>query len=168
MTLEGLTCGAPLEGAALATVRSRAVLDCMKWNVEDEGRSNLSEFPLLLGRALYARLAAWAVALDLEARRAEAELLGRPALHRALGIHGVTPHDAYRAIVREAREHPTQWVAQRDFGAAPIATPEGPRFPAIGVYVVDGRAAGLYARLAERPLIDTAARDAVVLLRRER
>ena len=34
----------------------------------------------------------------------------------------------------------------------------------LGVYVIDGRAAGVYARVAERPLIDGRAQDAAVLL----
>jgi hypothetical protein len=38
--------------------------------------------------------------------------------------------------------------------------------PCIGVFVVDGRACGAYGRLAERALIDSAARDVAVLVAR--
>jgi hypothetical protein len=34
----------------------------------------------------------------------------------------------------------------------------------VGVYTIDGRAAGAYARLAKRPLIDYASVDAAVLV----
>jgi hypothetical protein len=33
-----------------------------------------------------------------------------------------------------------------------------------GVYVIDGRVAGVYARVGRKPLIDTQAQDAAVLL----
>ena len=34
----------------------------------------------------------------------------------------------------------------------------------LGVYVIDGRAAGVYARVSRKPLIDGRAQDAAVLL----
>jgi hypothetical protein len=55
-------------------------------------------------------------------------------------------------------------VAQERFAFEPIATPDGPRHVCVGVYVVDGRAAGAYARLSTNSLIDDCAQDAAVLL----
>jgi hypothetical protein len=37
-------------------------------------------------------------------------------------------------------------------------------YPSIGVYTVNGRVAGAYGRIAEKPLIDARARDAAVLI----
>jgi hypothetical protein len=37
-------------------------------------------------------------------------------------------------------------------------------YPCVGVFVVDGRAAGIYGRVARRPLIDARAHDVPVLL----
>jgi hypothetical protein len=62
-----------------------------------------------------------------------------------------------------ARLRPSQWVAQRRFDVLPIATPRGPMYPCLGVYTVDGRAAGLYGRLASLPLVDLAAIEVAVL-----
>jgi glutathionylspermidine synthase len=59
---------------------------------------------------------------------------------------------------------PARWVAQRRFDASPIATPAGRRYVCIGVYTVNGKAAGAYARLSEKPVIDFAAVDAALLL----
>lgn len=59
---------------------------------------------------------------------------------------------------------PGQWVAQRRFEFMPIATPAGPRHVCVGVYTVNGRAAGAYTRLAEKPLIDFAAVDVALLI----
>jgi glutathionylspermidine synthase len=59
---------------------------------------------------------------------------------------------------------PGQWVAQRRFESVPITTPAGPRHACVGVYTVNGRAAGAYARLAEKRLIDFAAVDVALLI----
>ncbi len=59
---------------------------------------------------------------------------------------------------------PGHWVAQRRFESLPVATPMGARHVCLGVYTVNGRAAGAYARMAARPLIDFAATDVALLL----
>ncbi len=63
-----------------------------------------------------------------------------------------------------AMVRPGSWVAQRRFDSRPLATPEGPMHLCLGVYTVDGRAAGLYARLSPQPVIDYLARDVAVLV----
>jgi hypothetical protein len=59
---------------------------------------------------------------------------------------------------------PHRWVAQRRFESVAIPTPLGPRHACVGVYTVNGRAAGAYARVAEKPVIDFAASDVALLL----
>ncbi|MBI1177439.1 hypothetical protein GC207_08360 [bacterium] len=59
---------------------------------------------------------------------------------------------------------PTNWVAQRRFESVPLSTPIGQRHVCVGVYTVNGRATGAYARLAEKPLIDFAAMDVALLI----
>lgn len=63
-----------------------------------------------------------------------------------------------------ARLAAKEWLAQRRFTSVPIATPAGDRHVCVGVYTVNGCAAGAYARLAPRPLIDFAATDVPLLL----
>jgi len=70
----------------------------------------------------------------------------------------------WRRTRRAARWFPGGWVAQRRFQSVPVLTPVGPRHVCIGVYTVNGEAAGIYARLAVKPLIDCAAPDAALLL----
>jgi glutathionylspermidine synthase len=70
----------------------------------------------------------------------------------------------WRRTRRAARWFPGGWVAQRRFESVPVRTPVGPRHVCIGVYTVNGRAAGVYARLAVKPLIDCSAPDAALLL----
>jgi glutathionylspermidine synthase len=91
----------------------------------------------------------------------------KPALGRVgedVGIAGVTPPAEWARIARDARRHPSYWVAQRRFAATPLRIGETDRYPGVGVYTVDGRVAGAYGRIAERPLIDARARDAAVLI----
>jgi hypothetical protein len=69
------------------------------------------------------------------------------------------------AVRCQARLCPGQWVAQRRFEVLPLSTPIGLMYPCLGVYTVNGVAAGIYGRLAPRPLIDFAAVDVAVLIR---
>src|SRR5581483_1439398 len=62
---------------------------------------------------------------------------------------------------------PGRWVAQRRFESVPVPTPVGPRHVCVGIYTVNGRTAGAYVRLAEKPLIDFAAVDAALLLEKD-
>jgi glutathionylspermidine synthase len=60
--------------------------------------------------------------------------------------------------------NPARWVAQRRFVSVPITTPVGSRHVCVGVYTVNGRVAGAYARLSEKPVIDFAAVDVALLI----
>jgi glutathionylspermidine synthase len=91
----------------------------------------------------------------------------KPALGRVgdgVGLRGVTADKSWREISRDAYWHPAHWAAQRRFDALPIATSDGPRYPVLGVFTIGGRAAGIYGRLAARPLIDDKAQDVAVLV----
>jgi hypothetical protein len=59
---------------------------------------------------------------------------------------------------------PSRWVAQRRFESIPVFTPVGLRHVCVGVYTINGCAAGVYARMAAKPLIDFAAVDVALLL----
>jgi glutathionylspermidine synthase len=63
-----------------------------------------------------------------------------------------------------ARLFPRQWLAQRRFKSVPVNTPVGLRHVCVGVYTVNGKVAGAYARLSAKPLIDFAAVDAALLI----
>jgi glutathionylspermidine synthase len=91
-------------------------------------------------------------------------------LKAAFANNGDEVHDrtwarprAWRQAARAARLGPGQWVAQRRFDPLPVGTPDGMMYPCLGVFTVDGRAAGIYGRLSPRPVIDYAAVDAAVL-----
>lgn len=91
----------------------------------------------------------------------------KPSLGRVgdgIGLAGATPEKEWRKIRRAARWFPRWWAAQRRFEAVPLVVGGEPFFPCVGVYTLDGRAAGAYGRLARKPLINHLAQDAAVLL----
>lgn len=77
----------------------------------------------------------------------------------------VTPK-RWRAAARSVWWSPGNWVAQRRFETLPITTPVGePMFPCVGVYTVNGQAAGAYTRLSRGPIVDYRAMDVALLMR---
>ena len=74
------------------------------------------------------------------------------------------PQSLWRQIRFKVMLHPGNWIAQRRFESLPVATPNGLRHVCVGVYTVNGRAAGAYTRLSPEPLINFAAIDVPLLL----
>ena len=103
-------------------------------------------------------------------QRLDPQWVYKPSLGRVgdgVGIAGATSDRSWRDIRRGTRWHPRHWIAQRRFNAVPISTPHGQRYPSLGVFVVGGRACGVYGRMSPRPLIDHRAMDVAVLVERE-
>ncbi len=95
------------------------------------------------------------------------EWVFKPALGRVgedIVMTGVTEAKHVTRLSRDARWFPSRWAAQRRFAATPFRVRGADLYPSIGIYTIDGRAAGAYGRIAERPLIDGRARDAAVLV----
>jgi len=84
---------------------------------------------------------------------------GDTVSHRAW----MSSHDWLKTSL-SARFFPENWVAQRRFESLPLATSMGSRHACIGIYTVNGKAAGAYARLSEKPVINYAAVDVALLL----
>jgi hypothetical protein len=81
-----------------------------------------------------------------------------------IGIQGVTDEGHWRQIRRRAWWNPGAWSLQLRFTPLALPTPDGPLYPCLGIYVIDGQPAGAFGRVAERPLIDDRSREVVVLL----
>jgi glutathionylspermidine synthase len=135
--------------------------------------SQSKRFPLVWDR-LGLPMRAWRALLPetrdprdraVDARSGEWEL--KPTLGRVgedVGLPGVTAPAEWRRIVRAAERRPRAWIAQRAFETRAVATPLGAMYPCLGVFVIDGRAAGVYGRLGRTPLIDGEAHEAAVLI----
>lgn len=79
---------------------------------------------------------------------------------------GLNPKDWLRrrtAVLMDSQK----WVAQRRFEVLPVSTPRGELYPCIGVYVIEGEACGVYARLSQSAVTDYRAIDAALLLTQE-
>ncbi len=91
----------------------------------------------------------------------------KPVLGRVgegLAMPGITEEAKYKKALRQARRDPTGWAAQRLFESIPVPTPQGPRHICLGIFTVDGRAAGAYARMTAKPLVDGYAEEIAVLV----
>jgi glutathionylspermidine synthase len=75
--------------------------------------------------------------------------------------------EAWKELCLLVKRQPKAWIAQRRFVPVPIESEAGEVFPCIGVYTVNGKAAGIYTRAALKPLIDFAAMDVATLIRME-
>ncbi len=94
----------------------------------------------------------------------------KPALGHegdSVAMPGVSDPADWQQIRRTALKNPDAWAAQQRFETLPLATPEGPTYPCLGIYVIDGRVAGAFGRLAARPLIDAESQEVVVLIPKE-
>ncbi|MCL2522748.1 MAG: glutathionylspermidine synthase family protein [Erysipelotrichales bacterium] len=68
------------------------------------------------------------------------------------------------SLIRQAaKDHPNQWVMQKMFESLPI---EGLHL-SLGVFVIDGKFAGLYGRTSKLPRIDSEASEVPVLVKKE-
>ncbi len=91
----------------------------------------------------------------------------KPALGRVgenVGLRGVSAAAEWQKICLGARRHPDHWAAQRRFEAVPWQIAGGVRYPCLGVYVINGKASGIYGRAAARPLVDAQSQDVAVLV----
>ena len=92
----------------------------------------------------------------------------KPVLGRVgvgLAMPGITEEAKYKKILRQARRDPTGWAAQRLFESVPVPTPQGPRHICLGIFTIAGRAAGAYARMTAKPLVDGYAEEIALLIR---
>jgi Glutathionylspermidine synthase len=96
----------------------------------------------------------------------------KPALGRVGGgisIKGAITEKERKAIEKSARRFPNDWVAQRMFQSIPVHAPDSNNgyHICIGVFTVDGKSAGFYARMSELARIDENAQDVPVLIVKE-
>jgi len=94
----------------------------------------------------------------------------KPAYGRVgekISIKEACREDEYEKIIADVKKHPKQYLAQKKFNSKPLVSEAGEQFHVcLGVYCVDGRAAGYYARISKTPRIDSYAADIPVLIER--
>lgn len=96
----------------------------------------------------------------------------KPALGRVgedITVKGTMPEKKRKKIMRAAKWHPKDWVAQELFESCALPAEGSDAFHAcIGVFTVDGKCAGFYARINPYPRIDSKAKDIPVLIAKAR
>ena len=73
---------------------------------------------------------------------------------KGVAVAGLTKRQAFRETADRARRNPTKWVAQRRFESVAVPTERGPGHVCLGIYTIDGVAAGAFARIQGKALID--------------
>lgn len=97
-------------------------------------------------------------------------ILVKPAFGRVgegLAWRGGVSRRTWQRTVLNVALFPRRWIAQRRFASRPLASREGPRHLCVGVFTIDGKAAGFYGRLSANPVIEKHAQDVAVLVREE-
>jgi glutathionylspermidine synthase len=84
----------------------------------------------------------------------------RWVLKRAFGrmgdsvvIGAIVTHGAWAAALAEAVRTPAEFCIQERFDVRPLSFEAGVLYPAVGAFLVNGRFAGYYSRVAPQPLI---------------
>ena len=81
-----------------------------------------------------------------------------------INLKGVTAEKTRKSTRRWMRFFPGEWCAQRRFRTIPLSIGENRLHLCFGVYVINGRATGIYCRGAAQPVIDCKAQDFAVLI----
>jgi hypothetical protein len=99
---------APLSDTDFARLRRRAIFECHKWDPQVGDTSVIARAPLVLRASAWAEVVRLAQRLARETLAAESELIGRPALHRRLGL----PRVVRRALRQAAAVGPPAGAAR--------------------------------------------------------
>ena len=95
----------------------------------------------------------------------------KPALGRVgegISIREALTPKEYRQIQKDVRWHPKDWLMQKRFESKPVTGDDGEDFHlCVGVFTVDGNAAGFYGRISPYPRIDARAKDIPLLVEKE-
>jgi glutathionylspermidine synthase len=123
-------------------------------------------------RALVQRHCPWTETFDPAATATLKRERARWVLKRAFGrmgdgvvIGALVTEQEWDETLAEASRAVTDWCVQERFVVRPVPFADGPMYPAVGAFVVNGRFAGYYSRVAPRPLITHEAYHVATLVR---
>lgn len=104
-------------------------------------------------------------------RHMDKDWIYKPALGRvgeSISIKEAITAKEYAKIRRAVHWQPRNWIAQKQFESKPVFAPEGEAYHlCVGVFTVDGKAAGFYGRISPYPRIDARAKDIPLLVEKE-
>jgi len=104
-------------------------------------------------------------------RDLESGWIYKPALGRVgegISIQEAITTKELSQIQRAVRRSPRDWIAQKRFESKPVLGADGESYHlCVGVFTVDGKAAGFYGRISPYPRIDEKAKDIPLLVEKE-
>lgn len=65
----------------------------------------------------------------------------------------LSSEDDWQKAMQEADKHAQRYIAQRCFDVAPLSFSDGLQYPGIGAFLINGRFAGYYSRVAATPFL---------------
>jgi glutathionylspermidine synthase len=108
---------------------------------------------------------------EAKSMQLESDWIYKPALGRVgedISIEGVVSEKEMKLIETAVRKKPKDWVVQRMFKSSPLTADDGePYHLCVGVFTVDGKAAGFYGRISPYRRIDYRAKDIPILITKE-
>ncbi|MCL2820744.1 MAG: glutathionylspermidine synthase family protein [Oscillospiraceae bacterium] len=82
-----------------------------------------------------------------------------------ISIKEACRENEYSKILKDVKKRPKKYMAQKRFNSRELTDENGSSFHVcLGSYCIDGNAAGYYARISEKPRIDSSAADIPVLI----
>ena len=106
--------------------------------------------------------------LEVRAARNKEGFIYKPVYGRTgenISIKEACIDDEYEKIIKDVKRNPKSYIAQKRFNSKPVQSENGEEYHVcLGSFVVDGKAAGYYARASKTPRIDSSAADIPVLI----
>lgn len=101
-------------------------------------------------------------------RALDKSFIFKPALGRVgegISIQEARSKKELSEIQKAVRKSPKDWIAQRRFNSEPVRCEDGESYHlCVGVFTVNGKAAGFYGRISPYALIDANAKDIPLLV----
>ena len=92
----------------------------------------------------------------------------KPACGRVgekISIKEACDKEEYNQIIKDVKKHPKEYLAQKRFMSKALSSENGESYHVcLGSYTVNGKHAGYYARISDKPRIDSNAADIPVLI----
>ena len=131
------------------------------WNILEKNNISLNNWKKLLPETI-----------EVKKAKGKDGYIYKPACGRVgekISIKEACDDDEYNDILKDIKKHPKNYLAQKKFNSKPLKSSDGKYFHiCLGSYTVDGKHAGFYARISEKPRIDSNAADIPVIIERNK
>ena len=131
------------------------------WNILEKNNISLDNWKKLLPETI-----------EVKKAKGKDGYIYKPACGRVgekISIIEACDDEEYNDILKDVKKHPKNYLAQKKFNSKPLKSSDGKYFHiCLGSYTVDGKHAGFYARISEKPRIDSNAADIPVIIERNK